>query len=105
VTALASYIALALAVALVVGGALSAFASSNALKRVAAVVIALFGAALALGALGAPAIGVVGAVAIAFGYAVAGVSIVVLLQETYGSVEVRDVDAADERDEPQEQET
>lgn len=104
-TAPALYIVLALAIALVVGGAVSAFASNNALKRVAAVLVALLGAALALGALGAPAIAVTGAVAIAFGYLVAGVAVVVLLQETYGAVEVRELDAADEGDEPQEQET
>lgn len=99
------YAVLALAIALVAGGAVTAFASSNALKRVMAVLVALVGAALALGALGAPAIAVTAAVAIALGYVAVGVAVVVRIQEAYGAVEMRDLDAADEEDEPRESET
>jgi hypothetical protein len=105
VISIAHIIGLALAVALVAGGAVTAFASSNALKKTAAVVTALAGALLALALLGAPSVALVAAVAVAFAYCVVGVAISVRLQEAYGSVETGDVDAADEQDEPRGPET
>ncbi len=98
-------IGLALAMALVAGGAVAAFVSSNALKKVAAVLTALVGAALAAALLGAPGGVLIAAAAIAFAYCVVGVAVVVRLQEVYGSIETRDLDAADEQDEPREPET
>jgi hypothetical protein len=105
VTAPALFLSLALAVALVAGGAVAAFASGNALKKIAAVLIALVGATLALGVLGAPTIALSAAVAIALAYVATGVAVAVRLQEAYGAIEAREIDAADERDEPRETET
>lgn len=97
-------LALALSVVLLSGGAVAAFASANTLKKVAAVLIALAGAALALAALQAPSLAIVASIAIAFGYAVVGVAVVVRLQEAYGSIESDEIDAADRQDEPREPE-
>jgi hypothetical protein len=98
-------IGLALAMALVAGGAVAAFVSSNALKKVAAVLTALVGAALAAALLGAPSGVLIAAAAVAFAYCVVGVAAVVRLQEAYGSIESSELDAADEQDEPKEPET
>ena len=98
-------VGLALAIALVAGGAVAAFTSSNALKKVAAVLTALVGAALVAALLGAPSSLLIALAAIAFAYCVVGVAVVVRLQEAYGSIETGDVDAADEQDEPREPET
>lgn len=98
-------IGLALAVALVAGGAVAAFTSSNALKKVAALLTALVGAALAIALLGAPSSVLIAVAAIAFAYCVVGVAVIVRLQEAYGSIEISDIDGADEQDEPREPET
>lgn len=103
--ALAFVLTLALSVALLAGGAVAAFASANALKKVAGTLIALAGAATALAALQAPSLAVIAAVAIAFAYAVVGVAVVVRVQEAYGDIESDEIDAADRRDEPREPET
>jgi hypothetical protein len=105
VTTPAFVLCLALGVALVAGGAVAAFASANALKKIAAVVLALTGAALALAALQAPTIALVAAVAIGLAYAIVGVAVAVRLQEAYGVVETDEIDAADQQDEPRESET
>jgi multisubunit Na+/H+ antiporter MnhC subunit len=102
VSTLAHMLGLTLAIALLAGGLVSAFASANALKKVAALSTALVGACLALALLGAPGAAVLAAVAIAFAYCVAGVAVAVRLQEAYGSVEVSELDAADDQDEPRE---
>ena len=104
-SSIAHLLGLALAVALVAGGAVTAFASGNALKKTAAVLTALVGAALALGVLGAPSAAIVAAAAIAFAYCVVGVAIGARLQEAYGSAETGDLDAADAEDEPRRSET
>lgn len=93
---------LALAVALLAGGAVTAFTANNALKKIAAVLTALVGAALSLSLVGAPSVAIIGAVAIALAYCVIGVSVAVRLQEAYGSVDLNEADAADEQDEPRE---
>lgn len=98
-------IGLALAMALVLGGAVAAFASGNALKKVAAILSALVGAGLAAALLGAPSGTLIAVAAIAFAYCVVGVAVLVRLQEAYGSIETSDLDAADEQDEPREPET
>ena len=98
-------VGLALAIALVAGGAVAAFASSNALKKVAALLTALLGAALAAAILGAPSSALLAATVTIFAYCVVGVAIVVRLQEGYGSIETSDLDTADEQDEPREPET
>ena len=101
-TSLALVFGLALGVALLSGGSVAAFASAHALKKVAAVLMALVGAALVLALLGAPSAAVLAAVAIAFAYCIVGVAIAARLQEAYGSVELDELDAADEQDEPRE---
>ena len=93
---------LALAVSLIVGGAVTAFVSGNALKKVVAVATALIGADVALALLGAPSVALVAASALAFAYCLIGAAVVVRLQEAYGGVELPEVDAADEQDEPRE---
>jgi uncharacterized membrane protein AbrB (regulator of aidB expression) len=98
-------VGLALAIALVTAGAVTAFVSSNALKKVAAVLTALVGATLAAALLGAQSSLLIAVAAIAFAYCVVGIAVVVRLQEAYGSIESSDLDAADEQDEPREPET
>lgn len=98
-------IGLTLAIALVAGGAVTAFASANALKKVAAVLTALAGAAFTAALLGGPNVVLIAVAAIAFAYCVMGVAVVVRLQEAYGSIETGELDAADEQDEPREPET
>jgi len=98
-------ICLALAVALVAGGAVAAFASGNALKKTAATMASLVGAVLALALLGAPGGALVAGAAIALAYCVVGVAVAVRLQEAYGGIETSDLDAADDQDEPRRAET
>ncbi len=101
---IAEVAALAVATFLTLAGAVAALSSGNAMKRLAGVLVALVGAALALAALGAPEESLTTAVAIAFGYAVVGVAVIVRLQETYGGVGAAEVDAADAQSEPREPE-
>lgn len=98
-------VCLALAVTVIASGAVAAFSSPSALKKLAAIVIALTGAALALALLQAPSIAVGAAVAIAFAYAVVGVALIARLQEAYGGIDADEFDAADQDDEPRGAET
>ncbi|MGE0663366.1 MAG: NADH-quinone oxidoreductase subunit K [Hyphomonadaceae bacterium] len=86
------------AAALVLAGAASALMSSNAIKRLAGVTVSGFGVLVAL-ALWAPQV-LMAAVAIMFAQLAVGAAIIVRLQETYGSVEVREIDALDAAAEP-----
>jgi hypothetical protein len=86
------------AIALVMSGAATALIVSNAIKRLAGLGIAGLGALAAL-ALWAPPAATAGAV-IVFVQVAVGVAIVVRLQESYGSIEMRDIDAADAELEP-----
>lgn len=86
------------AIALVVIGAMGALLLANAIKRIAALAIAGFGAIVALAAFGAPDGALVTGVAILFAQTVLGAAIVVRLQESYGAVEANEVDAADRDD-------
>lgn len=95
-------VGLALAVALLTGGAVTAFTSSNLLKKTIALAVSLIAAALALAVLGVPGVAVLSATAIALAYVVVGVAITVRVQEAYGSAEIANIDAADEQDEPRE---
>jgi hypothetical protein len=83
------------AIALVVIGAGAALLLDNAVKRLAGLMIAGFGAVFALAALGAPDGAMVAGVAILFAQAVVGVAIVVRLQESYGATEAGEIDKAD----------
>jgi hypothetical protein len=93
-------IGLALAVALIAGGAAAAFTSNHALKKVAAATVALVGACVALALLGAPTIALLAGVGLALAYCLVGVAVVVRLQEAYGSVEQTHLDSIDDQDEP-----
>jgi hypothetical protein len=100
--ALAEGAAVAAAVVLAVAGVLSAWASANTAKRVAGFIVAIVFAVIALAALGAPSAALMAGIAIAFAYCVLGVSVLVRMQEAYGSAEVADADAADSESEPRE---
>lgn len=99
---LAHIIVLTGALALTLLGAAVAWAAPNATKRVAGILVAHFGAVLALGAVGAPLSIMSAGVAIALAQCAIGAAIVVRLQEAYGAVEGRDIDAADDAAEPPE---
>ena len=88
----------AASIGLIVIGATAALVLSNAIKRLAGLTIAGFGAAVALAAFGAPDSALVAAVAIVFAQAVIGAVLVVRLQESYGGVETAEVDDADRDD-------
>jgi hypothetical protein len=103
-TLVASGGAFAIALVVAMAGVLAAFTSANAGKRVAAVLVALVAAMLALAAFGAPASALIAAGALAFVYCAVGVALMVRLQEAYGGIEVKDIDAADEQSEPRETE-
>lgn len=92
----------AVAVALALMSAMTAYASLNAIKRVAAVLVGLIAALVALALLGAPEAALIVGTALMFAYAALGVALVVRVQEAYGGVEVADLDAADEQAEPKE---
>jgi hypothetical protein len=94
--------AFALAIALVLLGVSAAFAAHNAVVRLAGVPIALLGGVCALAALGAPPAALILAAAVGLAYALVGAAIVILLQESYGSVESAALDAADSAAEPPE---
>jgi len=93
---------LGLAAALVMAGAVAAWTSPNAIKRLASVLIASFGAMMGLAALAAPTGVLVAGVAVAFAYLAIGAALIVRLQEGYSAVETPEIDAADEADEPRE---
>lgn len=86
------------AFALVLAGAASALMASNAIKRLTGVIIAGLGVLVALG-LWAPQ-AITAGVAIIFAHLAIGVAIIVRLQESYGSIETREIDAADAAAEP-----
>jgi hypothetical protein len=91
---------LAAAVALLVLGAAAASLSDNGLKRLIGLVIAWLGAVAAAAALSASQQLIVAGAAILFAQLAFGVALVIRLQETYGSIEAGDIDAADADDEP-----
>lgn len=96
--ALLAQIALGLAVLAV--GALTAWVSNNAVKRVVGVGVCVIAAMLVLAALGAPAALIVAAAGILLAVLALGAALVVRLQETYAGVEAHEFDAADRTDEP-----
>jgi hypothetical protein len=88
----------AFACALIVIGVASGLVLTNAIKRLAGLVIAGFGALAALAAFGAPGGALVAAVAVLFAQTALGAAIVARLQESYGSVASPEIDAADVED-------
>lgn len=84
---------------LTIAGAVGAWVSGTAAKRVVGVLLGLFGAGLAASAFGAHAL-TMAALAAGFGYTAFGVALVVRLQESYAASDVRALDAADAAEEP-----
>ena len=93
---------IAIALVLLLAGAVAAWASANVAKRITGVFLAHTGALLALAALGLPGIVLIAAVCIALAHLIVGAALLVRLQEAYGGVEVREFDEADEQTEPTE---
>lgn len=93
---------LALAVALLILGALTAWTSANVVKRLVGLVLGQLGALIGLAALHAPNAALLAAIALAAGQLILGAALVVRLQEAYGGVEAPDFDVADDRSEPAE---
>lgn len=98
--ALADTIALAIAGAMLMAGAVTAWRATSVARRIGGVLVAHVAAIVALGILGAPAEALVAGVAVAFGYCALGVAVLVRLQEAYAGAEAADIDKADEQDEP-----
>jgi hypothetical protein len=97
---IANGLLMAAAFGLVFGGAASALAGANLVKRVSGVLAAFVGSMIGLSALGAEASAVVAAVAVAFAYCAVGASILVRLQESHGAIETSAIDGNDQADEP-----
>jgi hypothetical protein len=95
---------LAAAVAVLGLGAVTAWSSANAAKRLAGLQLALLGACIGLAAIEAPPTFVLVGIAVSVAHLALGLAIVVRMQEGYGSVETPDVDAADKQSEPVESE-
>ena len=88
----------AAALALLMCGAVAAWVSPNAIKRIAGLVVAMVGAVLALAALGAPSVLLIAGLAAVFAQAALGAAIIVRVQEDYGAVEAPETDQADRQD-------
>lgn len=82
-------------------GVIGAWTSGATAKRLAGVIVAIFGAALSVTALGASVLAAA-ALAAAFAYLTLGVALLVRLQETYGVTDARTLDQADAANEPPE---
>ncbi len=92
----------AIAIALLVLGALTAWASSNVVKRLVSLLLAQLGALIGLAALDAPPAALIAAIALSLAQLLLGAALLVRLQEGYGGVEAPEFDAADEQSEPTE---
>lgn len=93
---------LALAVALLLVGVVTAWTSTNVAKRVGGVVVALTAALIALAVLGAPPALLIAGAGLGFAQLVVGAALLVRLQEGYGGLEAPEFDAADADSEPAE---
>ena len=89
---------LAMSLLLALSGAIVAWTSANAVRRVAASVLAFMGALAALAALQAPVAAMIAALAVAAAFLLVGAALTVRLQEAYASAEAGDADAADADD-------
>jgi hypothetical protein len=88
----------AVAVMLTMCGVFAAWVSANVIKRVAALTVALLGALLGAAALGAPVALLIAGAAAGFAQLAVGAAIAVRLQESYGTAETPDINAADASD-------
>jgi len=93
---------LAASIVLFTSGAALAWTSGSFGKRVAGVVIGFVGAIVGLSTLAVPQAALVAGVAALLVYAVAGVAVLIRLQEEYGATDVADIDQADANAEPRE---
>lgn len=98
-------IVLALGVALLLCGGVTATMSSSPLKRAAGVALAMTGAVASLAAMRVAAATLMAGAGAAFVLAALGVALAVKLQETYGSGDAAEYDAADQVDAPKERES
>lgn len=88
------------AIILFLAGVASALVLGNAIKRLIGLTLAGFGVVVVV-ALWAPH-AVAASIAVLFAHLAIGAALVVRLQEAYGTIEVREIDAADAASEPQE---
>jgi len=93
---------IAVALVMLLSGAVAAWASANVAKRIVGLLIAHLGAVLALAALGLPDAVLIAGTGVALAHLIIGAALLVRLQEAYGGVEAREFDAADEQTEPTE---
>lgn len=84
-----------LAGAILLAGVATAVSNASVTKRLMGVLIAMIGALLAAGAVGAPVALLIAAAALTLAYAAIGAALLVRLQEAYGSIETNEIDAAD----------
>lgn len=89
---------LALSLLLALAGAVVAWTSANAVRRVAGGVLAFMGALAVLATLEAPAAALTAALAVAAAFLLVGAALTVRLQEAYASTDAGEVDAADAGD-------
>lgn len=88
---------IAIAAAMLILGASVALSATNATKRMTGAQIALLGAILAAGALGAPQDVLLVGATMSVVLLALGSALVVRLQESYGALEAPELDAADEQ--------
>lgn len=102
-SAFALTIALAIAAALLMAGAVSAWTAASLGKRLAGLLVAHVAAIVCLALLGVATPAVLAGVAIALAYCALGAGLLARLQEAYASTEATDADRAEdeaEREEP-----
>lgn len=88
----------AAALVLLMCGAVAAWASNNAIKRLAGIALSMLGAILGLAALGAPNALLIAAACALFVQLAIGAAVTVRLQEDYGAIEAPETDQADRQD-------
>jgi hypothetical protein len=93
---------IAVAVVLLITGAIAAWASANVAKRVVGLLLAHIGAVLGLAVLGLPNVVLLVGAGVALAHLLIGAALLVRLQEAYGGIEAREFDAADDQTEPTE---
>ncbi|GAM98834.1 hypothetical protein U91I_02470 [alpha proteobacterium U9-1i] len=90
----------AVAVVMLIAGAVAAWTSANIAKRVVGVAIAQIGAVLGAMALGATSAALMAGIVVAMTQLLVGAALLVRLQEGYGGIEAREFDRADDESEP-----
>lgn len=93
---------LAVAVTLLLAGAVAGWTSTNVVKRAVGLLAAMLGALIGAVALGAPPAWLMLGAGVALAYFMIAAALMVRLQEGYGAVEAAELDGADGADEPPE---